>query len=359
MHIDTRRSIDPHNQNLWPLALGLTWTLTGLAVICVAARFYLRKRFTKTWGWDDWIMLLALLLQITYQSLLTILCAPIIGKALYRLTTQDAKHINKWGGIAVVPAFLVSITARISIAIQLVLIFGTKRWFKWFMIYFTTIQTILGIVAISFIVAQIQPSSVYWETSFHGVCWGRSACNYIAITLQFLFAISDITFVLFPVLIIWKLNMRRRRKVALVLLLSMSLVTMIAALSKIVVVLVPLSGSLILGDHGLLFFDGLFVVIINLASASEQCLVMMIGCIPTLYLLTKLRFPYFQHIGASIVNLVPSFLRRGNSKGMHTDSYPVDASNCDNLGLGPKVQASEDGNTDWYDGGPIHHCTSR
>ncbi|KAI0964781.1 hypothetical protein F4678DRAFT_477083 [Xylaria arbuscula] len=346
MYIDTRRSIDHNDQGLWPLILGLTWTLTGLAIICVAARFYLRKRFTKTWGWDDWVMFLALLFQVASQSLLTVLCAPINGKGLYQLTTQDATHINKWGSIAVVPAFLVSVTARISIAIQLVRIFGTKRWFKWFMVCFTAIQIVVGIVAIIFILAQIQPSSVYWETSFHGVCWGRSACNYIAITLQSLFAISDITYVLFPVLIIWKLNMRTSRKIALVLLLSITFVTMIAALSKIVVILVPLSGSIIPGDHGLLYFDGLFVAIINLTSTFEQCLVIIIGCIPTLYLLTNLRFPLFRRIGASMVNLIPSLLQSGNSKGIHADSFPISASNCDNIELRPKVQALEDGNTD-------------
>jgi hypothetical protein len=41
------------------MIMELACTLTGLAAIVVALRFYVGKKNKRQWGWDDWLMLLA------------------------------------------------------------------------------------------------------------------------------------------------------------------------------------------------------------------------------------------------------------------------------------------------------------
>lgn len=85
------------------------------------------------------------------------------GRPSNTLTIEQNYNINKWSWIFAPPGFLVSIIARVSIAILLVRIFGTKRWFRYYMIHFTVVQTIVGIVSIIFLVAQCKPYEGLWN----------------------------------------------------------------------------------------------------------------------------------------------------------------------------------------------------
>lgn len=84
-----------------------------------------------------------------------------------------------------------------------------------------------------------------------------------------------------------KLKMPKRRKVGLLEVMAMSLVTMCAALAKITESLIPLTDSQILGNATLAYF----VSIINFSPACEQGLVILMGCITTLHLATRLCVP--------------------------------------------------------------------
>ena len=41
-------------------------------------------------------------------------------------------HIQKWNYITIVPSFLASSLARISAALLLIRLFGSKAWFRWY-----------------------------------------------------------------------------------------------------------------------------------------------------------------------------------------------------------------------------------
>jgi dolichyl-phosphate-mannose--protein O-mannosyl transferase len=49
--------INPDDLGRGPMIIGLTWSFTGLAVIAVLLRLYIRKKVTHITGWDDWFML--------------------------------------------------------------------------------------------------------------------------------------------------------------------------------------------------------------------------------------------------------------------------------------------------------------
>lgn len=51
--------VNPNDLGRGPMIVGLTWTFTILAMTAVALRIYVRKTVTKALGWDDWIMLVA------------------------------------------------------------------------------------------------------------------------------------------------------------------------------------------------------------------------------------------------------------------------------------------------------------
>ena len=46
--------------SLGPRVNALNWTLCGIALLIVCARIYTRIRIVRKTGWDDWVMVLAM-----------------------------------------------------------------------------------------------------------------------------------------------------------------------------------------------------------------------------------------------------------------------------------------------------------
>ncbi|GAP86886.1 putative integral membrane protein [Rosellinia necatrix] len=326
---------DSNDQGIRPLSLGLTWTFTILAVITVAARFIIRRRVSKSWAIDDWIMLLALVLQLVYQSFFTILCSWGNGLPYDTLSPEQRMNSSKWGYISAFPSILISAIARISITILLVRIFGVRKWFRYYFYGITSLLTLVAALSIAFLAAQSSPWQGLWMPMLPARRLDPRIYSYTALASQFLNAISDITFVLFPVCIIWNLNMSAQRKVALVTLMCLSTITFGVVLVKIVLIFIRLSSTAIHSINLERYFQSL----VHLVAALEQCLVIILGCVPTLKFATKLQFPSFNQMTSWAASLVPgNWSNRSRSQG--SSGYGSNSSSAynDDLELAPKVK---------------------
>lgn len=123
-----------------------------------------------------------------------------------------------------------------------------------------------------------------------------------------LFALGDLCYVLFPVLVVWKLNMPFHRKLGLCILLALSLFTMGVSIAKAVV---AESGTDSSGDAQ--YKSSLSLM----WSVTEQTFVIMMGCAPPLSSIAKLKLPSVFSLTGSFRKLVSS--RRGG--------YELDDSN--------------------------------
>ncbi|KAI3316506.1 hypothetical protein HD806DRAFT_527829 [Xylariaceae sp. AK1471] len=178
-------AINPsHDGGRGPTVVGIPWTLTIIASPTVAARLYVRKKI-KTLYWDDWLMLGALLFQLVDIGLITRAYSFGLGKYDVDLTLEQ----------------LVTVLARVSGAVFLIHLFGVRLWFKLYLIVFTTLRCIGGI-------------------------------SVLLVSFLTIFTFADLTYVLFPVVIIWRLNMSLSRKVALIFLMCTLLPTAAASIIK-------------------------------------------------------------------------------------------------------------------------------
>lgn len=85
------------------------------------------------------------------------------GKHDEDLSSLHYSHVIKWFWLSTTPALLVAIVARISAGILLIRIFGSKRWFLWFIVTFTILQTVAGVVTIVTTWTQVQPVEALWD----------------------------------------------------------------------------------------------------------------------------------------------------------------------------------------------------
>ncbi|KAI2601875.1 hypothetical protein GGR54DRAFT_634444 [Hypoxylon sp. NC1633] len=347
--------VNPENPGASPAVVSVSWALTIVAMVTVFFRFYLRKKLKITLSWDDWIMLVAMVLQIGYQIAVSNAVAWGLGKATTDITVEQFVQMTRWSWSWIATPFsnLVSVLARISITILLVRIFGTRRWFRccvlllrhggrWFMILFTSVQTILGVFNTIIIWVQCKPVEGLWDFRLQNVqCWDRAIQQYVSLTLQIIFALSDLFYVLFPVTCIWKLNMALRKRVGLGLLMGLSIITMGAALSKVVTSLVFSDANPFAGTE----IATLFTIQL-ICTAAEQTLVITIGCIPTLRPLAKLSSSFLNTIASSLASLVSrTGRRRGNLSESPSYRPKYDRSGYEDLELRPPL-AKTSGETD-------------
>lgn len=115
------------------------------------------------------------------------------------------------------------IASKISIGYFLLRI--TVRRLDIWIIYSVMIVTVLtGIVFFFVTLLQCQPVEFFWDKSLNGSCLDME----IIIALTYLYSafsvICDFTFALLPIALIWKLNMDKRSKIALVPIMAMACV---------------------------------------------------------------------------------------------------------------------------------------
>ncbi|KAK0707143.1 hypothetical protein B0T26DRAFT_602527, partial [Lasiosphaeria miniovina] len=264
----------PNDHGIGPLVMGMTWTFTIIATVAISLRLYLCKKGTKATGLDDWLMLAAVVFQLVFQSLISTSYHFGMGKHDADIEMPGPfVNVLKFCWLGLVFGMAVSITARISIALLLVRLFGgVHKWFKWFTIVLTTTQTIVGTAIIPIHLLQVQPTEGLWDVFRPGVTrWDPRIVIYLEYFLQALYTLSDLAYVLLPVMIVWSLHMALHRKVGLIVMLGMSLFTVALSILKAVwigrqpTVDAQYSASLAVMWAGL-----------------EQAFVIIMGCVPPL-----------------------------------------------------------------------------
>ena len=127
--------------------------------------------------------------------------------------------------------------------------------------------------------------------------------------------------------------MTMRRKIAIIALLALSLITMGIVLTKIVMVLLRLTTPQAATSTVARYYQALT----NLVACLEQSLVIIMGCIPTLKLHGHLKLPTMGEVGSFVASLVPSAWSIRSRQGSAYSSGAEGVSYQD-LELAPKVR---------------------
>ncbi|RYP66870.1 hypothetical protein DL769_005902 [Monosporascus sp. CRB-8-3] len=291
--------IDPEDPGRGPVVMGLNWSFTILAVVAVALRFYVRKKMPGYWTWDDWLMFVAVVCQVVGECLFTVSYHHGFGKHDYSLQRPDQYvEVMKWAWIAMGPGQLTSILARISITISLIGLFGVHRWLKFYLIVLTSIQSVLGVLMIFLSYTQARPIEGLWNVFLPGV-WRLNPQVFINVgyLTQSIYTFADVSYVLLPVLIIWRLKMALHRRLGLIVLMAMSLFT--ATMSILKTYTIHWQGNPAVTDP--LYRNSLQVLWANM----EQTCVIIMGCVPTLRAIVKIELPLgLSRFGKSLASLI-------------------------------------------------------
>ncbi|KAI2468972.1 hypothetical protein F4781DRAFT_431804 [Annulohypoxylon bovei var. microspora] len=332
--------VNPDDPGISPTMISVMWTFTSLATIAICLRFYVRVTILRNIALEDWLMLIAGIFQLAYQSCLTRAYHWGLGMESKNMTYDpQIVHTLKWTLISSMSGVVVAITARVSVSVFLLRIFGSKTWFKWYLIIFTTIQSSLAAATEIVYCVQVSPIEGFWNPLLPARRLDPMIAKLLWMTGQSFFTAADLFYVIFPVIFIWRLNMPLGRKIRLAVLVSMSVFTAVASIMKTTLVQESVGQAEEMQSVAETF----------IWSNLEQTFIIIMGCIPTLPQLFKqdttffraIRSPlqYFTSKGSSVYQRTGEPMHIGN--GDRAGYYNLDRPNATKLGLLPPSSAEQ------------------
>jgi hypothetical protein len=214
---------------------GVAAAFLSLSSVAVILRCYVRLRIVKAFGWDDIVMIFAMLLYIMFCGCMIGGSLWGTGKHLYELTSKQRATAMEYWWFCNISYAVSSALAKVSVCIFLLRVMP-------FPCHRAALYTVTALAVCSFIpffvllVIQCSPVSFWW-TRMRGDTDGH--CGYvdaIAITLYIFSASSalfDLTVALLPIILVRNLQMNRRTKAAVAGLLGMACVASIAIIIRL------------------------------------------------------------------------------------------------------------------------------
>lgn len=130
--------------------------------------------------------------------------------------------------------------------------------------------------------------------------------------------------------------MPSRQRLGLVILMSVSLITFTAALLKIVISILDIE------ERVPTSFGQSASGIVWITAGIEQCLVIAMGCVPSLGPLARIQFPTWASIGETIASLIERTRKMSRSGSSWSSNRSNRSVYHDNIELGPKVLISDE-----------------
>ncbi|KAB2110258.1 hypothetical protein AG0111_0g1264 [Alternaria gaisen] len=220
-------------ENEGPTILGTTLTVTIVAVLTTIARFYVRIRMIRNVGWDDYVMLLAMMLCVAGQCLVIPQVHYGAGKHVDYIKPADFIAGLRLNLISQ-PIFLFAICfVKISVGFFLLRI-AVGKFYKRLISGIMAFMGAYTVGCVLTVLLQCTDIRLMWDQRVKGTCWTvktRQALGFLNIVLNIL---TDIAFsVGIPIPMLWGVQMNRRHKASLICILGLGTFATAAAFVKL------------------------------------------------------------------------------------------------------------------------------
>ncbi|OJJ63055.1 hypothetical protein ASPSYDRAFT_144837 [Aspergillus sydowii CBS 593.65] len=219
---------------------GVAVTFVALSSISVALRCYVRLRVVKAFGWDDFVMILAMvfLLPLFYIMLCGCMIGASVwgtGKHLSEVTRKQRSNSLVYWFLGDISYAISSILAKISVCIFLLRVVVSPLHRR--VLYgATTLAVTSGIVFFILMLAQCSPVSFWWkrvEGDTDGKCGVVNTVGIMLYVFSVTSAAFDMTVGLLPIILVRGLQMNRKTKIAAASLLGLACIASVAIIIRI------------------------------------------------------------------------------------------------------------------------------
>ncbi|KAF9893174.1 hypothetical protein FE257_012589 [Aspergillus nanangensis] len=219
----------------------VTVIFLGLSFIAVCLRCFVRLRLVRAFGWDDALMVFAMVLNILFALCgITGACYGLGQKMDSKAFQENPHHIVTamfWWWLGQTSYVFTCVVAKISIALALLRLTVSKvhKALLWGVIAFSIV---VGLVFWFVLTLQCQPVDYFWErgnplSGKTGTCLDVDILINIAYLYSVVATLCDFILGLLPIALVWHLQMNTKTKAALAGILSLGCIASAAVIVRI------------------------------------------------------------------------------------------------------------------------------
>lgn len=253
--------------------MGITWAEAALATIAVALRAYSAARLVKKADWDLFWVIVAWVVSMVGQCMLSVSVAYGSGNHITDLTMNDIIVSTKWSWFGQICIIFSIGFGKIAVIALLLRVQGPTHVKKSWILHAVWItNTILNISQTTLILLGCKPVEKVWNNFLPGNCSFRTTTSKVGYFQGSWAAASDVVLATYPFFIFWTLNLSWKRKLALCSLMGGGYIAAIAGIMKTIYIkLITTTEDVTYAIHPLLIW-----------AFTECWLIIILGSIPQL-----------------------------------------------------------------------------
>ncbi|KAG7053147.1 integral membrane protein [Colletotrichum scovillei] len=228
-------------QDKGPGIITVCWIFTALSTIFVLGRVVVRWKIMRKFHSDDYFVIAGL---VFYNSLHTAVCGYIstslstlavysgIGKHLELLTLEQQQDGMLWTTAAQCPGIMSFGLPKLAVVSLLTRLMNPGIYHKWFLWWMGIWCQLTLFVTVGLLIGRCTPASSLWDFSIEGTCFSPDILINFSIYAGTFSAFVDVYLAVYPSIVLYRLQMPIKKKVALSFALGIGAISGIVAIYK-------------------------------------------------------------------------------------------------------------------------------
>ncbi|KAH7033624.1 uncharacterized protein B0I36DRAFT_383449 [Microdochium trichocladiopsis] len=262
------------SKSSWVIAVA--WSFTGLAIIAVTLKIVTTTRISRSAGWDDFFIVLSLILSIIASFFVHYAAVLGLGRHTMAVFSEFGPERLAMTAKMQILGYPFNIGAfslpNIAIAILVIKLLDPNPWRKYALIAMAILQVLLAVVMAIMAFVQCSPVDKLWNRGLDGSCWDPSILNNYSYFVSAYTTLTDLALAVVPISAFWNLQMNMSTKIGIMVLMGLTFLSAIVTLIKATFLHLFNDTEDPLWNVVTLVFWGLI----------EQNIVIFAACVPTL-----------------------------------------------------------------------------
>ncbi|KAL2840657.1 hypothetical protein BJY01DRAFT_249877 [Aspergillus pseudoustus] len=214
----------------------VAWVFTGIAIATVALKLAARQIVNRV-GWDDFFIFFSLGLSIIAAAFVSHSVTLGLGKHTAAVIAEHGMErvtLTSYWQILGYPFNIGSFSfPNISIAILINNLLDPNPLRARLLIGMSILQVVIAMVSVFLIFLQCRPTRALWDhTIATADCWPQSVLYDFSYWVSAYTTVTDIVLAAVPISVFWKLQMRRSTKLAVCVMMGLTLLSAVVTVVK-------------------------------------------------------------------------------------------------------------------------------
>ncbi|KAI3530439.1 integral membrane protein [Colletotrichum filicis] len=219
-------------QDKGPGIITVCWIFTALSTLFVLGRVVVRWKIMRKFHSDDYFVIAGLVCGYISTSLSTLAVYSGIGKHLELLTLEQQQDGMLWTTAAQCPGIMSFGLPKLAVVSLLTRLMNPGVYHKWFLWWMGIWCQLTLFVTVGLLIGRCTPASSLWDFSIQGTCFSPDILINFSIYAGTFSAFVDVYLAVYPSIILYRLQMPIKKKIALSSALGIGAISGIVAIYK-------------------------------------------------------------------------------------------------------------------------------